>query len=363
MLLFVYTFISLVSIIFVSRRKITLQLWKIIVIAFSIRVIVLLLFINSRSDDINTFLRDGQYLIDRDPRYDASYFPFVSYLGMAALYFKHFIDPYLFLKIIFIILDVAIVSPLFFLAKKNSQSAFIYALNPITIIVAVVHGQIDSIPMFLLLLGILLFVRKKIISSVLVLSWAIYVKTWPLLFVVPIFKRAKNKLLFIFLPLIPTILTLIHSLIFPQTFLSIFLKVKNHLGIPGEWGIGKIFLNPRMVHLLSRFFIFIFAIFAFLRKDKDMLKEILIIMLFFFVFTPTFGIQWIAWLVPFILLVRPKMWIFFLIIASVYVTLGFVWDADSYFHTIMPIWTNIIAGAGFVTWIFITYLFFAIIDI
>src|SRR3989338_3832899 len=194
---FVYTLISLVLIWVISKKEIKIPFLAIFVFAFALRISIMLLFLTSKSDDINTFLRDGQYIIDRSPRYDASYFPFIGYLGLAALYLKSYINPYIFLKTIFTIFDVAILIPLYYLSKKNLQTALIYALNPISIIVGNIHGQMESIPLFFFLTGIYFFLKSKIIRSILSLSLAIYTKPWPALFIIPLVKKSKKKLLFI----------------------------------------------------------------------------------------------------------------------------------------------------------------------
>src|SRR3989338_1299724 len=205
MLLFIYTLLSLVLIWLVSKKEIKTPFSAIVIFAFCLRIFVTLVFLTSKSDDINTFLRDGQYLIDRNPKYDASYFPFIAYLGMTAIYLKNVIHPYIFLKIIFTIFDVAILFPLYYLSKKNLQAVLIYALNPISIITLNIHGQMESIPMFFFLTGLYLFLKSKILASILILSFAIYTKPWPLLFVAPLIKKSPKKFIFILLGLFPLV--------------------------------------------------------------------------------------------------------------------------------------------------------------
>ncbi len=199
MLLFGYTLISLILIWIVSKKKIQISFEAIIIFALVLRIFITMLFLTSKSDDINTFLRDGQYLLDRNPRYDASYFPFIGYLGMVAIYFKNIIHPYIFLKIVFAIFDVLILFPLYFLSKKNRQTTLIYALNPISIITFNIHGQMDSIPLFFFLFSLVLYLKNKILASVLSFSFAIYTKPWPILFIIPLIKKSKKRFLFVLL--------------------------------------------------------------------------------------------------------------------------------------------------------------------
>ena len=359
MLLFSYTFVSLALIWIVAKKNIRIPFPLIIILAFVLRLFITLAFLTSKSDDLNTFLRDGQYLLDRNPKYDASYFPFIAYLGMTAIYLKNVIHPYIFLKIIFTLFDVAILFPLYYLSKKNLQSVLIYALNPISIIVLNIHGQMESIPLFFFLSAVLFFRKNKLLGSVLTLSYAIYTKPWPVLFVIPLIKKAKKKFLFVLLAFFPIFLTLIHVLFFPTPLAAIIERVKNHRGIFGAWGLSKIALyltnynlNPLIEQLMRRIFLLAFIIFSLFREEKNIVKSILMVMLFLFVFTPTFGIQWFAWLVPFIIIVRPKLWRLFLVFASIYLTFGFAWDAYQYFRDISTVWNSVITRVGFLVWIF-----------
>lgn len=365
MLLFCYTLISILLIWIVSEKKINIPFKFIVIFAFVLRILITFLFLTSKSDDINTFIRDGQYLLDRSPKYDASYFPFISYLGVTAILLKNYIHPYIFLKIIFTIFDVLILFPLYYLSKKNLQSVLFYALNPISIIVTNIHGQMDAIPVFFFLTGLVLFLREKILASILILSFAIYTKPWPLLFIIPLIKNSNKKIIFILLGIFPLLITLIHVVFFPTPFVAILGKVKDYRGIFGAWGLSKLALylanynlNPIIEMLMRRIFLISFVVFSYFQKEKNILRSIFMSMLFLFVFTPTFGIQWFAWLVPFVVIVRPKFYRMFLVTVSIYLTFGFVWDAYQYFRDIMPIWNSVITRVGFITWIFIVFMFF-----
>ncbi|OGK10490.1 hypothetical protein A2767_04430 [Candidatus Roizmanbacteria bacterium RIFCSPHIGHO2_01_FULL_35_10] len=365
MLLFIYTFFSFFLIWIVAERKLNIQFKYIVIFAFVLRIFVTFLFLISKSDDINTFIRDGRYLLTGSVKYEASYFPFISYLGAAAVILKNYIHPYIFLKIIFTIFDVLVLFPLYYLSKKNLQSALIYALNPISIIVINIHGQMDSIPMFFFLTGLVLFLKNRILASILTISFAIYTKPWPLLFILPLFKKTNNKILFIFLGIFPLLGTFIHSIFFAVPFSIILGKVKDYRGIFGAWGLSKMavylldyHLNPLVESAMRRVFLLSFFGFSYFQKEKDILRSVLISMLFLFVFSPTFGIQWFTWLVPFVVIVRPKLWRMFLVIGSIYLTFGFAWDVYQYFRDIMPLWNSVITRVGFITWIFIIVMFF-----
>lgn len=364
MLLFAYTAISLLLILFVSRKKINISLLKIILFAIFLRWIVILIFLPSSSEDLHSFLVAGQLLLDDNPKYISLYFPFFPYLGAIALLLKNIVHPYLSLKFIFSIADVMVILPIYYLAKRSSQAALVYALNPISIIAASIHGQFDVIPLLFFMTGIYLFLTNKLVSAVLFFSFGIYTKTWPLLFMIPLIKLAKIKWIFLLMAFFPLLFSLIHSILFQTSVLDIFNPVKNYRGLFGVWGWTKILAytmhyekNPLFEQIIRRVFLAAFVIFSFLRKDKNVLRNILTIMLFFFSFTPTFGIQWLTWMVPLLLIVRPKLWRLCLIILSIYLAIGFVWDADSYFRSIMTFWNSVVTRVGIITWLFLVFMF------
>ena len=139
MVLFIYTLLSLALIWFVSKKEIKTPFSAIVIFAFCLRILITLVFLTSKSNDLYSFYLHGQYLFDKNPDYPVDYFPFISYLGLLAVYIKDYLHPFIFLKIIFTLFDVAILYPIYFLSKKNKQTALIYALNPISIIVTNIH--------------------------------------------------------------------------------------------------------------------------------------------------------------------------------------------------------------------------------
>lgn len=365
MLLFLYSSVSLSLLYLIYKRRFATTAITSFLIAIVIRLIVLVVFIHSMSDDLGTFIRDGRYFLNGKNQYDSSYFPFASYLSVTALFLQEYIQPAVFLKLVFLFFDSLIVFPISILSKRQSNNSLLYAVNPISVIISVVHGQIDALPLFFFLLTIILIKKRKELLGTLIFSLAISIKTWPLLFVIPLIRRSRNVFLYLLLPLFPVVTTLIYTLFSSVSFGEIMYKIISHKGIFGEWGYSKFIvflLNhrpiPTIETVLSTIFLLIFVLFSVLRKDKDVLKNILIIMLFFFVATPTFGIQWFSWLVPFVLLVRPKLGRLFLLIAGVYLTVGFVWDADPYFRSILPLWNSVVTRVGIITWFFMIVMFF-----
>ena len=307
---------------FVDKRKISVSINKSLLIGIFIRLAITLIFLKSSSYDLTSFLDAGKIILNKQSTYSSLYFPFFSYLGSLALFLKDFISPLIFLKLIFTIFDIGNIYLIYCLSKKNLNITLLYALNPVTIICSNIHGQFDVIPIFFFLLGIYFFNRHKERLSILVISFAIFTKTWPALFIIPIFKKLKNKWLFLLIIIIPLLSTLFHCWYFKTPVMDILMPIKNYRGVYGYWGIGNILilllpkLDGSILQLLRRIFFIALFFYSFYPSNKNIIKNIFKVMLFFFVFTLTFGSQWLSWLIPFVILVRPKKWYWFILSAT-----------------------------------------------
>src|SRR5262249_1319311 len=103
--------------------------------------------------------------------------------------------------------------------------------------------------------------------------------------------------------------------------------VIHHRGLYGVFGVGYIFKSLSIPFisesLVERIFLIGLIVYAFLIRKKSIFEEILLVMLFFFAFTPTFGIQWLIWLVPFLLLTDLRKYKEYMFISSVYLLLNY----------------------------------------
>lgn len=296
-----------------------------IFIALMIRLIVILVFYKVRNNDVDAFLLAGRSFLlslssHSPPSYYLPYFPLLIYfIGFSVFLMEKFAISYvIFLKLFFALFDVGIVYLIYLLDNKRIKNSWIYAINPISILITCFQGQFDSIALFFLLLAIFFWKRKKTGLFYLSGSFAIAVKTWPLLFFIPVFKQSKKNLSWLLLGIIPLITILTYLYIFKG--FNILKTLLVFRGLYGWFGFGyfaSIFTNQRIIfHLLSSLFLLSFFIFSWLQKEKNIFKNILNQMLFFFIFTISFGIQWLMWPLPFLLLTRPKYFKFYLIFAS-----------------------------------------------
>ncbi|MCX6730560.1 MAG: hypothetical protein NTZ55_01815 [Candidatus Roizmanbacteria bacterium] len=227
---------------------------------------------------------------------------------------RHPYPQILILKCFFSLFHFASVYVVFQLSKKSVRTSLIYALNPISLLIIAFHGQFDIIPLFLILFSILLLKQKKYTSIMIYLGIAFTLKTWPVLFIIPFFKRIPRKYWVWFI--LPPILTIvIYSLFFHASLFSLARVFAVYQGVGGIWGFGKVLslISTNKIVLFVSKVLFVFGIlfYSIKQKKKLIVEELFEIMFLFFIFTPGFGLQWLIWLIPFFFLTKkPYMYVF-----------------------------------------------------
>ncbi len=339
----------------------------ILILGFLIRLTVIILSASITNYDLQSYrligelTRQGKNIYPFPGNFHHPYFPVMLYVEALASFFGQYQT--IFLKIIFSLFDTGIIFLVYLLTPKIpvlrngrgpssslfegvgrrktryqgvkfSNLAFIYAINPISILITSFHGQFDAIPLFFLLLALYFFLRNK--SSTLpylFLSFAIAIKTWPILFSIPFLRRLKNAQQFLLATILlisfPLLSLLLYSFLFHGNPFIILLTLKAYRPVFGVFGIGfltKYIFHIQVIKTISQLtYVFLIAFFAysFLVKKKVAIEELFSQLLFFFILTPVFGIQWLMWLVPFFLILRPQgTWMFF-IIATVYLLVSY----------------------------------------
>ena len=288
-------------------KKLSTQLFIILFIALIVRVITTLISAGIINSDIYSFLTTGNVLLQKTPTYPAFYFPFIFYLGAVSILLGKYIPPLLFLKFIFCLFDVGVTYFVYKLSK-NLTSTIIYALNPVMIIIIPIHGQMDSIPLFFLLWSIYAVKQKKEKLSGFLLGVAIATKPWPILFLPYFLKKAQRPAKYISALFVPGLTVIFHSIVTNVPVKEIITPIKNYRGIYGIWGVGSMMYTlfpswwENNIQFFRRIFLVGFVVWTFFDKKKDFMKEFFLTMLFFFVCTPLFGIQWLSWIVPFLII-------------------------------------------------------------
>lgn len=310
---------------------------KIFLVALVIRLICLYLFRNVTNYDLQSYLQVGELTLKGINIYpDVAnlhhpYLPFFLYLEAFAFYLGRLRvlggSGILVIKVINILFDLGITYMVYLLSKKNFKTTFLYAINPVTILITTLHGQFDIIPVFFILLAIYLLQKKKELASILSFSFAVLTKTWPILFFIPIARRVKKKRLLILIFLFPILFSFYYSFRFKTSLVSIIATVTGYQGLWGIWGLSSAFaqatadkglLGLFWQKLITLIFLVSFFSYSCFNNKKNLIKTFLSLLFFFFVFTTNFSIQYFTWIIPFLILIKPKNYLFLMILISCY---------------------------------------------
>ena len=235
------------------------------------------------------------------------YLPLFLYFEALTQTFSNFTKiPQIFIiKIILSFFHLLSVYSIYLLSKRNMRIVLLYAMNPISLLIIAFHGQFDIIPITLILFSILTLQNKQFVRTLLLLSLAITIKTWPILFVVPFLKRIKPKF-YMYICIFPVFSILLYSVLFNTSIISILRVLIVYQGVGGIWGFGTIFsyFSAHRFILLGYKAIFVVGllIFSYRQKKSRIIEELFDLLLLFFLFTPGFGIQWFLWLIPYFFL-------------------------------------------------------------
>ncbi|MBF0503493.1 MAG: hypothetical protein HQL14_00170 [Candidatus Omnitrophica bacterium] len=270
----------------------------------------------------------------------------VYHLGQILYFFHIALPPHVLVKILPIISD-GIITLLIYLIffkefkvgnKRSISAALFWALNPVSIIITSVHGNLVSIPAACLLFSLYLFIRFEetqwvaIYCSSFVLGIAIMSKIWPI-FVLPLIlqkiKTLKGQIIYFLLSVMPLILSLMP--IYFQERNVLFRNFFQYQGIPGWWGFTGLsaIWHAKAIMILVHFYIIhgagvllavVFLLYLFKTANSDLFKGSVLIYLAVLFLIPGFGPQYFIWVLPFLIITEDKMLFPFLF----YVTILFL---------------------------------------
>lgn len=249
------------------------------------------------------------------------YFPVFLYIEAVAVKLKQLLglDPIFFVKTIINIFDLANAFLIYKFFNNNFRKLILYLFNPVTLFIFSFHGQFDAIPIFFLLLTIYLINKKNFLWAVMTYSIAVAFKTWPIFFIFIIFNQIKNFFYIIplFLVLITTIL--IYGIFLKVNLLLLFITILNYRSLFNEWGVGKLIKilfypnQPQPPIFLQKIFLtlfllvfFCYSIFVAKKSHKNIFEKIYLLLIFFYAFTVGFSIQYLSWIIPFLLILKFK---------------------------------------------------------
>jgi len=260
------------------------------------------------------------------------------------------------IKIILAFFHLLSVYAIYLLSKKKLTTTFFYATNPISLLITAFHGQFDIIPLTLILFAIIALQNKQFIKTILLLSLAVTIKTWPILFIVPFLKRVPQKYYYL-ICLLPVFSLIIYFLLFHTPIFSIVRVLFVYQGVPGIWGFGKVLSmisTHKLIPLIYKT-VLVMGVFLYSFKQKKILiiEELLELLFIFFIFTPGFGLQWFFWLIPFLFLTKKPF--VHLLMAAITLCLLIAYSSWAPFIMVFP---QVVNTVLFLFWpLFIIYFF------
>lgn len=340
---------------------------KIFIIGLILRLLGIYLFRNVSNYDLQSYLQVGELTLKGINIYpDVAnlhhpYLPFFLYIEALAFYLGKLGGlgglGILVIKMINIFFDLGITYMVYLVSEKNLKKTFLYAINPVTILITTLHGQFDVIPIFFLLLSIYLLNKKQELLSVLSFSFAIMTKSWPLLFILILYKRLKNKKFIILSLFFPLISIIIYSLLFKISVFNIVKIIVYYQGLWGIWGLSGLLgrlgrLGVFWQKLTTLIFLTCFFGYSYFNNKKNLIKEVLNLLFFFFVFTTNFSIQYFSWLMPFLILTKPKKTLKLIILITLYLFFSYYFWLFCSSCKITPQWLMITQNIiGFILWL------------
>lgn len=338
---------------------------RIFLLAIFVRLICLYLFRNIANYDLESYLQVGELTLKGVNIYPKianlhhPYLPFFLYIEAFAIHISQIglirlMSPIWIIKSILIFFDLGILYLVYLLSKKNLKTVFVYAVNPVTILITTMHGQFDVMPIFFLLLSVHLLNKKNIIISVLFFSLSILVKTWPALFIVPFVRKIKSKKIVLLIFLFPIIFVVIYIWLFKSNLIYIAKTIIYYQGLWGIWGIWAWLGKTRIFWQKMSTLLFLLSFFGYswFNKSKSIIKNIFQLLLFFFIFTTNFSIQYFTWIMPFLILQRPKKYLSLIFLILVYLLSFYsIWLFDFKVENSPPLLIFLQNFIGFILWI------------
>jgi hypothetical protein len=215
--------------------------------------------------------------------------------------------------------------------------AWLYALNPVALVITALQGQFDPIPTFLSLLALVLFQRSRRTSAALSLAGAIAVKSFPVL-LVPLFMRRVsgwwNRIAFGCLAILPTMVLLLPHWL--RDSHAVRTQAFGHTGVIDQGWLAfvryspGIFLPPYAPDAIIATAV-PYAKAAFLcaygllvawdvirpAQPRPLVRMIAAVYLLFYVIYTNLSSQYLIWALPFLLIANPCFGVVYTITASV----------------------------------------------
>ena len=334
-LVIVFVWVALCALVawrLLTRRPSTLPgIGYAILAAFLVRTIPALILDRGARYEMHVFQQAAEALLDGQNIYQSTipypYLPFQLYwFAIAEWLARHVGLFYIFwLKLAGILAETAITALVYRGIQRSGEQtrallgSWLYAVNPVTIMVAAYQGQFDALPVLSMVAAWYFseFHSSKrwgLTLSACLLGLGILSKTWPVILLPIIILRLPRwdlRLRYaVTAGVIPIAGTLFYELLFPGSLVPIARRVIHAGAIPGWWGYSAV-MNA-IVELTGQggeiyaFLVKVGKLVAlagggatiYLTRRRSTLQSLVLTILVLFTAVPNLGLQGLSWLVP-----------------------------------------------------------------
>ena len=215
-------------------------------------------------------------------------------------------------KIAPVVADVLVVWLVAQLVGSDGRTrALQYAINPLSLLVVSLHGQVEPVALAFGLGGILLAKRDRWLLAGLLLGAAVSAKTWPVLIAISIFpiNRPREALRLVEGIVVVPIAMLVSGIVFLDTHLVTAVRhIVSYSSYVDNWGWGGLVVtsgrttavgyNTTVGHIGSALSAVAVVIVLVVFRDRPMEVRAMVVLSAFLVATAGFGTQYLLWPLP-----------------------------------------------------------------
>ena len=299
-----------------GHRRVEIPVWASVLAALVLRVAIAAFAARYTPADVSHHFRlTGEYVTHgRDPialpHHQWNFLPLMAYVHAVEL---HLGLPWTYaVKVVPILTDCVTVWLVSLVATSEQRTrALQYALNPVSLLVVAVHGQVEPVALCLAMAAVALYQRDRLALAGLVAGAAVAAKTWPVLVVVALLRRDRRIVPFLATTAVVPLATFVSGLAFLDTSLrGTWQGLTGYSSYVGAWtwsgtliarggknlvGYGSPLGRPGTVLTIAAVAA---ALVAF--RHADPATRVGVALATPLVVTAGFGVQYLMWPVPFL---------------------------------------------------------------
>jgi len=236
------------------------------------------------------------------------------------------------------------------------------ALCPISILISGFHGNTDPIMVFFILLSVYLLESRALAwAAGLAFGMAINIKIVPLILVPTVFFYLRNwRARCVFFTCAALIIVLCWMPYIAQDPVGILRATLGYRSFEAPWGLSYLIYLVKLADSPTPFLILRWTIITSAtvtpiwmnKRGANLYTQIGVVIFLFFFLTPGFGVQYLAWLVPFVLTLGIGWTLSYYFSAGAFLFLLYnYWSGGNWYFAeshIEPPWNAVSVAAGLV---------------